>query len=126
MGPAEHHADLGPVRLEVILSALTAISEEMGAALRRTARSTTVREMADFSTGVFDALGRNVELRIDGLQRLRDARWREWRVDATHSNVWNDRDHAELEQTGDGRVTGGMLTWKGNLPANSVVLVELK
>jgi N-methylhydantoinase B len=62
--------NLGPVRLEVILSILTAIAEEMGIVLRRTARSTTVREMADFSTGIFDAQGRNVAQNVSSPMAL--------------------------------------------------------
>jgi N-methylhydantoinase B len=51
---------LGPVLLEILHSALTAVAEEMSVAVRRTSRSTTVREMLDYSTAIFDADGRNV------------------------------------------------------------------
>jgi len=51
---------LGPVLLEILHSALTAVAEEMSVAVRRTSRSTTVREMLDYSTAIFDAEGRNV------------------------------------------------------------------
>ena len=51
---------LGPVLLEILHGALTAVSEEMSVAVRRTSRSTTVREMLDYSTAIFDADGRNV------------------------------------------------------------------
>lgn len=51
---------LGPVQLEILHSALTAVAEEMSIAVRRTSRSTTVREMLDYSSAIFDAQGRNV------------------------------------------------------------------
>jgi N-methylhydantoinase B len=51
---------LGPVQLEILHNALTAIAEEMSVAVRRTSRSTTVREMLDYSTAIFDAAGRNI------------------------------------------------------------------
>jgi N-methylhydantoinase B len=51
---------LGPVQLEILHSALTAVAEEMSIAVRRTSRSTTVREMLDYSTAIFDAEGRNI------------------------------------------------------------------
>jgi N-methylhydantoinase B len=51
---------LGPVLLEILHGALTAVSEEMSVAVRRTSRSTTVREMLDYSTAIFDAAGRNI------------------------------------------------------------------
>ena len=38
---------LGPVLLEILHSAVTAVAEEMSIAVRRTSRSTTVREMLD-------------------------------------------------------------------------------
>ena len=51
---------IGPVLLEILHSALTSVAEEMSVAVRRTSRSTTVREMLDYSTAIFDAEGRNV------------------------------------------------------------------
>jgi N-methylhydantoinase B len=51
---------LGPVQLEILHNALTAVAEEMSVAVRRTSRSTTVREMLDYSTAIFDAAGRNI------------------------------------------------------------------
>ena len=51
---------LGPVQLEILHSAVTAVAEEMSIAVRRTSRSTTVREMLDYSTAIFDAQGRNI------------------------------------------------------------------
>jgi len=54
------HERLGPVQLEILHNALTAVAEEMSIAVRRTSRSTTVREMLDYSTAIFDAQGRNI------------------------------------------------------------------
>jgi len=48
------------VQLEILHAALTAVAEEMSVAVRRTSRSTTVREMLDYSTAIFDARGRNI------------------------------------------------------------------
>ena len=45
-----------------------------------------------------------------------------WTIDATHSNVWNDRSHAELEQTGSGTV--GPNDQEESLAPNSVTLLE--
>jgi len=44
-----------PVRFEVIRNALLAITEEMGATLRRAAYSTNIKTRADFSCAFFDA-----------------------------------------------------------------------
>ncbi len=57
--PRQHNR-LGPVQLEILHSALTAVAEEMSIAVRRTSRSTTVREMLDYSTAIFDGQGRNI------------------------------------------------------------------
>jgi N-methylhydantoinase B len=51
---------IDPIRLEIIRNALVAAAEEMSVAVRRTSRSTVVREIGDYSTAVFDASGRNV------------------------------------------------------------------
>ena len=47
-------ADVDPVRFEVIRNALTAITEEMGATLRRAAYSTNIKTRGDFSCAFFD------------------------------------------------------------------------
>jgi N-methylhydantoinase B len=47
-------ADIDPVRFEVIRNALLAISEEMGATLRRAAYSTNIKTRGDFSCAFFD------------------------------------------------------------------------
>jgi N-methylhydantoinase B len=49
-----------PILLEIISHALVAAAEEMSVTVWRTSRSTTVRELLDYSTAVFDADGRNV------------------------------------------------------------------
>ena len=49
-----------PVMLEIVSAALVSAAEEMSVTVWRTSRSTTVRELLDYSTAVFDAEGRNV------------------------------------------------------------------
>ncbi len=46
-----------PITVAVIASALRAISWEMSEALRRSAHSPIIREMYDFSCGIFTATG---------------------------------------------------------------------
>jgi N-methylhydantoinase B len=53
-------ARVDAVQLEVVGHALVAVAEEMSVTVWRTSRSTTVRELLDYSTAVFDRLGRNV------------------------------------------------------------------
>src|SRR5688500_17699446 len=45
---------IDPVRFEVIKNALLAITEEMGATLRRAAYSTNIKTRGDFSCAFFD------------------------------------------------------------------------
>lgn len=52
--------DLDPVHIEVIRSALASVAEEMSVTIWRTSRSAVVREILDYSTCVFDAMGRSV------------------------------------------------------------------
>src|SRR5215471_19229111 len=47
-------SDVDPVRFEVIRNALLAITEEMGATLRRAAYSTNIKTRGDFSPAFFD------------------------------------------------------------------------
>jgi N-methylhydantoinase B len=49
-----------PILLEIISHALVSAAEEMSITVWRTSRSTTVRELLDYSTAVFDADGRNI------------------------------------------------------------------
>jgi N-methylhydantoinase A/oxoprolinase/acetone carboxylase beta subunit/N-methylhydantoinase B/oxoprolinase/acetone carboxylase alpha subunit len=49
-----------PILLEIVAHALVAAAEEMSVTVWRTSRSTTVRELLDYSTAVFDGMGRNV------------------------------------------------------------------
>lgn len=51
---------IDPIQLEVISAALVSVAEEMSVTVWRTSRSTTVRELLDYSTAVFDADGHNV------------------------------------------------------------------
>lgn len=53
-------APINPVRLEMLRNALIAAAEEMSVAVYRTSRSTTVREMLDYSTAIFDPEGQVV------------------------------------------------------------------
>lgn len=59
---AEGLGDLDPVRLEVYRHLFTALAEEMGAALRRTAFSPNIKERRDYSCAVFDGRGRVVSM----------------------------------------------------------------
>jgi hypothetical protein len=72
------------------------------------------------------ALRRPVQLRIDAIPAaLRDATWTEWTIDATHSNVWHERNRAELTKTSSGQITGAKFEWSHTLAANSICLIEL-
>src|SRR5260370_30148190 len=51
---------LGPIELEILRSALTAVAAQMDVTVWRTSRSTIVRELLDYSTAVFDRDGFNV------------------------------------------------------------------
>jgi N-methylhydantoinase B len=53
-------ASIDPILLEIIAHALVSAAEEMSITVWRTSRSTTVRELLDYSTAVFDAEGRNI------------------------------------------------------------------
>jgi N-methylhydantoinase B len=53
---------LDPVRLEVYRHLFTALSEEMGAALRRAAYSPNIKERRDYSCALFDERGRTVAM----------------------------------------------------------------
>ncbi len=52
--------EVDPVLLEIFANRITAIAEQMGVVLQRTALSTNIRERLDFSCAVFDAGGRLV------------------------------------------------------------------
>lgn len=71
-------------------------------------------------------LRRHVQLTLDRLPaELAGGRYVRWTIDGQHSNVWNDRDHAELEQTQTGRIKGREFVLDATLEANSVTLLEL-
>src|SRR5579884_3642148 len=53
-------SNVDPVSLEIFRSALTAIAEEMGAVLTRSAYSPNIKERRDFSCALFDRQGRMV------------------------------------------------------------------
>jgi Glycosyl hydrolases family 39 len=74
------------------------------------------------------ALRRHVRLEIGTLPAgLVGGAWREWTVDATHANVWNDPSKAELRPTGRGSLekAGHRFQWDKSLEPNSVTLLEL-
>jgi N-methylhydantoinase B len=56
------HVPLDAVRLEIYRHLFTALAEEMGAALRRSAYSPNVKERRDYSCAVFDGAGRVVAM----------------------------------------------------------------
>jgi len=71
------------------------------------------------------AMRRNVRLQIAALpQELRSGKWREFVVDATHSNVWNDSHKPELTLTRSGTLEGAF-QFEATLGPNSVTLLEL-
>lgn len=71
-------------------------------------------------------LARPVALSVANLPAaLNQSAWREWRVDATHSNAWNDSRQAELAQIDSGRVAASSFEVARVLPPNSVTLIEL-
>ena len=57
--------DYDPVLLEIMKSLLSAVAEEMGGALGRTAFSPNIKERRDFSCAVFDPAGRMVAQAAD-------------------------------------------------------------
>jgi hypothetical protein len=72
------------------------------------------------------ALRRQVQLRINELPAsLQGGRWQESVVDATHGNVWNDQNKAELAVTRSGELSERSFFLKAALAANSVTLIEL-
>ncbi|MEJ2679554.1 MAG: hydantoinase B/oxoprolinase family protein, partial [Gemmatimonadota bacterium] len=51
-----------PVRLEVFRHLFTALAEEMGASLRRSAHSPNIKERRDYSCALFDVEGRVIAM----------------------------------------------------------------
>ncbi|MFT5393272.1 MAG: N-methylhydantoinase B/oxoprolinase/acetone carboxylase alpha subunit, partial [Gammaproteobacteria bacterium] len=51
-------AEFDPILVEVMKNELTAVAEEMGITMKRTARSLGAKEGADFSTALTDAQGK--------------------------------------------------------------------
>lgn len=74
-------------------------------------------------------LRRHVRVQIESLPKaLNKGIWREWTVDATRSNIWNDPGQpqkAELTETSHGQITGPTLKLDRTLEPNSVTLLEL-
>jgi hypothetical protein len=72
------------------------------------------------------SLCREIQLQIKSLpETLHRGQWREWIVDATHSNVWHDRRRAELEQTSSGEIERDKFEIRRRLAPNSVSLYEI-
>lgn len=61
-GPIGDPASMDPIRLEVYRSLLYAITEEMGAALRRSAHSPNIKERRDYSCAICDPEARPIAL----------------------------------------------------------------
>ena len=57
-GPAGGSGDLDPASLQVLISRLTSVADEMGMVLRRSAFSPNIKERADCSAALFTADGR--------------------------------------------------------------------
>jgi hypothetical protein len=72
------------------------------------------------------ALRRQVRVELNEIPAaLRGGEWREWTVDATHSNVWHDANRAELTRTASGSLDAPGLALERTLGPNSVTLIEL-
>lgn len=71
---------------------------------------------------------RHVRIRVEPLpDPLNNGTWREWIVDATRSNIWNDPGRpqkAELTESSHGRITTAKLELDRTLEPNSVTLIE--
>jgi hypothetical protein len=71
------------------------------------------------------AMRRTVRLGVDKLPaEFRNGQWREWTIDATHSNIFNSADRCELEETDSGKISGAF-DYEKTLRPNSVVMLEL-
>jgi xylan 1,4-beta-xylosidase len=72
------------------------------------------------------ALRRRARVQIEALPpALAGGEWREWTIDATHSNVWHDQAKAELSQTKTQNLDGKSFSMETTLRPNSVTLLEL-
>jgi hypothetical protein len=69
---------------------------------------------------------RRVEVSVDSLPAaLARGVWREWSIDALHSNLFTDPSRGELEMTDSGTIGSGSFVHERLMPANSIVLLEL-
>jgi hypothetical protein len=72
------------------------------------------------------ATTRSLQLTVDHLPAsFRKGTWKETRVDAAHSNLFNDASHCELEATSSGVLQADVFNHELRLLPNSVVLIEL-
>lgn len=68
---------------------------------------------------------RRVRLSVANLpEGLRAGKWQEFIVDATHSNVWNDPQKAELFKGRSAPLRGPVPVYEARLAPNSITLVE--
>ncbi len=71
-------------------------------------------------------LRRNVRVELASLPpALRGGVWTRTLIDPTHSNVWYDRSHAELETVAKGDMTHTPLSFDMTLLPNSVTMIEI-
>jgi hypothetical protein len=70
---------------------------------------------------------RHVSLDVSQLpQALRGGSWKEWTIDATHSNIWHNPEKAELEQTASGTIdAAGKAQFQRTLAPNSVTVFDI-
>lgn len=72
-------------------------------------------------------LRRPVQLKIEALPAVLDGgSWREFIVDATHSNVWHDVNKPDLFQGREGTLSKQGFTYEATLGANSITLIRLE
>ncbi len=69
---------------------------------------------------------RHVRVNVRGMPApLAGGNWKQWTIDATHSNAWHNPDKAELEQTGSGAVASNGVELDRTLAPNSVTVIDV-
>lgn len=72
-------------------------------------------------------LRRNVRIELGSLPKpLRHGSWHRTLIDPTHSNVWHNRDRAELETVAKGDMQSSPLAFDMTLLPNSVTMIEVR
>lgn len=98
-GPIGDSSSVDPIRLEVYRSLLHAITEEMGAALRRSAHSPNIKERRDYSCAICDpearpiALGDHMPVHLGAIPRSVEAAISACRLEEGDVVVLNDPFH---------------------------------